>query len=718
MKRTISVLTWILSISLLSLNLNASTTVSSNLISDTQWNQAGSPYLISGNISVPQGVMLTIDHGVQVIFQGTSQLEVDGTLLVSGIAANPAVFNMLQGGLQDKFFLNGGTANILNAKFLGGIFLTKDATLSLDSSEMTQGSGLYLQGVNTVRVKSCKIYGNATGLVSDGKNKITVTFTTIVQNTYGLFLKSFGELNFHNNSIHDNQVEVINNTPVYNLGGNFWGTMDEKAVMAKIQGGIDLKPMKSLKDVLRVYVQSQLPEITEAMSNAMAAKERKEEKAQKLAIKKMKEQEGLEALKAKKAQKAQEKAAQAGAAAPPAPSAVAPVAPAAPVPAAPALAVPGAPALPLPQEAIAPPAPSVTAPAPATAPPSVPYVAETPQPAPAEMAPIPASGTVPVQILPEAAHQLTPVALPNSQGIVSGAPAAAVAPAPAVAPAAAPAAPSAPEAPAAVPPAAPGAVEIPGVPELEVPAAPGTAPAAPAAPGAPEAPAPPPPPENLGVPGSNAAPAIPDSDLMPPPPPSVESVPLPPANVSVASPQPAPVINNIPAGATSAVAAPGGEVPPPPPAAPGSATDQSIPPPPAVQSNTNVPAPLAPAAAGAIAPPPALDNNAVPPPPPASTSAAPAAPAAAPAAQPNTDQKSAVDALQGVNGDIDGMQAPPLDLGVGTSSGNSAAPGAKSSPDSALTLPPLQDSDVKPPKDLDLPPTDDLGNVPLDSRNK
>jgi hypothetical protein len=106
-----------------------------------------------------------------------------------------------------------------------------------------------------------------------------------------------------------------------------------------------------------------------------------------------------------------------------------------------------------------------------------------------------------------------------------------------------------------------------------------------------------------------------------------------------------------------------------------------------------------------------------------STAPVPAAPAPTPD-QPTADQKKAVDALQGVNGDIDGMQAPPLDLGVGSStpasSGSTPSTSTNQKPadDSTLALPPLQDSEVKPPKDLDLPPTDDLGNVNLDSRNK
>jgi hypothetical protein len=102
--------------------------------------------------------------------------------------------------------------------------------------------------------------------------------------------------------------------------------------------------------------------------------------------------------------------------------------------------------------------------------------------------------------------------------------------------------------------------------------------------------------------------------------------------------------------------------------------------------------------------------------------------------EPTNSQQNALQALDGVKSDIDGMQAPPLDLGTGapsatspsnsnaststTNNSNGAKASAPPADDMGLALPPLQDSDVKAPKDLDLPPTDDLGNVNLDSRNK
>ena len=48
------------------------------------WNQSGSPYLIGGEITIPDGETLTIDSGVLVEFQGHYKLNVQGRLLAVG----------------------------------------------------------------------------------------------------------------------------------------------------------------------------------------------------------------------------------------------------------------------------------------------------------------------------------------------------------------------------------------------------------------------------------------------------------------------------------------------------------------------------------------------------------------------------------------------------------------------------------------------------------
>lgn len=648
----------------------ASTNVPNSLSGDNQWNSDGNPYIVQGKVVVPKGVTLRIGPNVKVVFQGASALEVDGTLDVTGSAAAPVVFDMTQGGLQSEVFLNGADADISNAKFLSGVFLAQDSNLHLQWFEMTKGSGLYLRGTTTAVVKNGKIYGNATGIVLDGKTKATLEFNTLTQNSYGLYLKSYSELEFKNNSVHDNDKEVVNSTPAVNLGGNYWGTTDAQTVTPKLQGPVNIGPVVSLKDLLRVYIKTQLPEITKEMSVALVKKEKRQ---------------AVEMAKKAKEQKAATVAAQAPATPPPAPVAEAPAPP--PPPAASAQAnVP---------ETTAPEAASLATPETAAAP-----------------APVEETGvvkTVQVKQLPPAPHKLEPLSLPPDQGDLAEEP------------------PSAP----------PANAENPVV--STTPPSPGNETAPPAPPAAPEVPLPP-----STTAGTEVSPPPPaSSETAPPIPPEVTGSSSPATETGVPSAPPVPP-------AADVIAPPDIETsttPPPPPVTTGnntpaaSTSPQSVPTPPELNEQVPPTPPEVEAAPSAVSTPtsapPASQpttNATSPPPPPAVPSAfseqsntAPSAesPALQLGTEPTENQQKAVKSLDGVNGDIDGMQPPPLDIDVPASSAPDvpaipSANGAQTqkSNDSGVVLPPIKDSDVAPPKDLDLPPTDDLGNVNLDSKNK
>jgi hypothetical protein len=457
MKRTISLGSLLLFIAPFAC---ASTQVPDTLSGNVDWDSTQSPYIIQGKVEVPQGSVLHIGPGVRVVYQGVGELSVQGLLEISGSAAAPVVFDMTQAGLQSQFVLTGAQGDISDAKFLGGVFLIRDSQVSIQESEFTKGSGIYLQGKTEAVLKSNKIYGNATGAVLDGPAlKATFLFNTFVQNTYGLYLKNYLYLKFSNNSVHDNNEQVINATHgTAQLGGNYWGSTDSGAVHLKTQGAADFSPLKDLKDVLRVYIMTQLPDITQVQSDAMAKKERKQEKADALAMKKWNKQQEMEA-------KAAAAAAQKATASPATGTAPAP----------PPLTV-------IPEQA-------ATAPEASEASPS-----ETaPETTTVEEVPAGPSGVAVVKSLPPAPHSLPPLTnLPPEQDLNLGG-AASSAAVVEEAPAAAPAETAPPEA-AAPPP----------LPDMSVPPVTGTTSA------------------NQTVPPPPAAP-LSDDNSIPPPPPGLDS---------------------------------------------------------------------------------------------------------------------------------------------------------------------------------------------------
>ncbi|MCK5290947.1 MAG: right-handed parallel beta-helix repeat-containing protein [Thermoplasmata archaeon] len=70
----------------------AGTTVDTDVMADTTWTEAGSPYVIMKTIHVAQGSTLTVEEGASVEFDGFYSIVVDGTLLVNGTNVKAVTF--------------------------------------------------------------------------------------------------------------------------------------------------------------------------------------------------------------------------------------------------------------------------------------------------------------------------------------------------------------------------------------------------------------------------------------------------------------------------------------------------------------------------------------------------------------------------------------------------------------------------------------------------
>ena len=70
----------------------AETYVSGTITEDTTWDLAGSPYIVTGNIDVPENTILTIDPDVVVKFAGHYSISVRGALEAIGNVGKRIVF--------------------------------------------------------------------------------------------------------------------------------------------------------------------------------------------------------------------------------------------------------------------------------------------------------------------------------------------------------------------------------------------------------------------------------------------------------------------------------------------------------------------------------------------------------------------------------------------------------------------------------------------------
>lgn len=175
----------------ISRNASADTPVAGEHIdSNTTWLLAESPYIIDGDIYVDSNVTLTVESGVEVLFNGSYGLFVDGSLLASGTLEKPLVFSK-------------NNPHSPSVNYWKGIRINRSGHLELTHANVSYGeSGIVLLSDGN-QIEHSEIAWNINhGLHLEGSSGNTFDSNTISYNgNHGLFLE-----NSQNNTLNNNEV--------------------------------------------------------------------------------------------------------------------------------------------------------------------------------------------------------------------------------------------------------------------------------------------------------------------------------------------------------------------------------------------------------------------------------------------------------------------------------------------------------------------------------
>ena len=242
----------VLAIGIVSVSASGPTYVSGIISSDTTWIAADSPYIVTGNILVEEGVTLTIEPGVVVKFDGNYYILVEGTLSAVGTTNNMITFTSNKAipapGDWGLIYFSDSSDDIncilkyCIIKYGGGSSVGADATkagIEVRMSSPTLSNNVISHnaghgGIACIDRASPIISNNVitsnvnAGIYCSGNTpKPSIANNSIIFNKVGiyLFLHCYPTIKYNN--IHDNSdydVQLYNDVPDVDATYNWWST--------------------------------------------------------------------------------------------------------------------------------------------------------------------------------------------------------------------------------------------------------------------------------------------------------------------------------------------------------------------------------------------------------------------------------------------------------------------------------------------------------------
>lgn len=235
------------------------TTVGGTISSNTTWGLAGSPYIVSSNVTVSAGVTLIIEPGTIVKFNLGTLMQVNGTLQALGLAGTPIIFTSARDDANggdtngdgtttspasgDWYYIqaaSGGTVNLQQALVLYGgktnaAVYSSGGTISADAVTVQYSATRGVQlGVGSLQNSTLSGFATTGVYVTGGTP--TVSGNTITGGNYGIYVYA-GAPSVTSNTISGSGTAGV---LLYGYSGNVAGTLTGNTITATQGYAVDI----------------------------------------------------------------------------------------------------------------------------------------------------------------------------------------------------------------------------------------------------------------------------------------------------------------------------------------------------------------------------------------------------------------------------------------------------------------------------------------------
>ncbi|MBN1186604.1 MAG: VCBS repeat-containing protein [Bacteroidales bacterium] len=174
------------------------TQISGTISEDSIWTIDKSPYVVTGDLTVSSGVTLTIEAGVEVLFDGFYSITVNGNLLINGTSDENVLFTSVYepgpGNWNRIHFSSTGSGDLnyltLQAS-TDGIHAENSNSIIINNSLFDENSnyGIYLNSTSAI-IKNTQVKNNGTGIYGISSSPEIDSCTISDNEDYGLYFNN------------------------------------------------------------------------------------------------------------------------------------------------------------------------------------------------------------------------------------------------------------------------------------------------------------------------------------------------------------------------------------------------------------------------------------------------------------------------------------------------------------------------------------------------